>query len=103
MSWSQTMNHDSRPRSIDHLKLDATETPVISSGVAFNLHQNNFIVERLSIHPLALLPGTFDLVITRKYLIAKAPEWHVLYRSTLALQDLKNLQSVLDQLLMWEA
>ena len=36
MSWSQTMNHDSRPISIDHLKLDATETPVISSGVAFN-------------------------------------------------------------------
>lgn len=97
------MNNYSRPRSIESLKIDADKTPEISGGVAFNLHQNNFIVERLSIHPLALLPGTFDLVITRKYLIAKEPEWHVLYRSTLALQDLKNLQSVLDQLLVWEA
>ena len=97
------MNDYSRPRSIESLKIDSDKTPEISGGIAINLHQNNFIVERLSIHPLALLPGTFDLVITRKYLIAKEPEWHVLYRSTLALQDLKNLQSVLDQLLVWEA
>jgi len=100
MSWSQTMNNYSRPRSITNLKLDSAQTPIIPDGVAFNLHNNDFIVEQLSIRPIASLKEHFDLVIARKYLIAKEPEWHVLYRSTLHLQDLKNLQSVLDQLLL---
>lgn len=103
MSWSQTMNNYSRPRSIANLKLDSTQTPTIPGGVAINLHNNDYIIEQLSVLPLASLNEHFDLVIGRKYLIAKEPEWHVLYRSTLHLQDLKNLQSVLDQLLLWEA
>lgn len=97
------MNNYSAPTSVKHLFVNDHLTPIDESGVALNLHSNNFIVERLSIRPLALVAGHFDLVIARKYLIAKKPEWHVLYRSTLDLQDLKNLQSVLDQLLLWKA
>ena len=137
MSWSQTMNNYSRPKSSDDRKywdqimtkfnnqrpanwgqitinsipsnslsepkINCALTPILPGGVAFNLHQNDYIIEQLSIRPLASLHQHFDLVIARKYLIAKEPEWHVLYRSTLHLQDLKNLQSVLDQLLLWEA
>jgi hypothetical protein len=122
MSWSQTMNNYSRPKSsndqnnwgqiminflpsssLSEPEINCALTPILPGGVAFNLHQNDYIIEQLSIRPLASLNEHFDLVIARKYLIAKEPEWHVLYRSTLHLQDLKNLQSVLDQLLLWEA
>ena len=78
-------------------------TPIVSAGVQFNIHSNNYIIERLSIRPLPAVEAHFDLVIDRKYLTAKNPEWQVLYRSMFHLQDLKNLQSVLDQLLLWEA
>lgn len=96
------MNNYSRPRSIEHLHLDSPLIPTIAGGVRFNLHSNDFVIEQLSIRPLDLLEGHFDMVVSRKYLLAKAPEWLVLYRSTLQLQDLKNLQSVLDQLILWE-
>ena len=76
--------------------------PIVSAGVQFNIHSNNYIIERLSIRPLQAVEEHFDLVIDRQYLTAKNPEWHVLYRSMFHLQDLKNLQSVLDQLLIWE-
>lgn len=97
------MNNYSRPRSIANLKIHSTQTPNIKGGVEINLHNNDYIIEQLTIRPLASMNKHFDLVIARKYLIAKEPEWHVLYRSTLHLQDLKNVQSVLDQLLLWWA
>ena len=84
-------------------KINCALTPIVAPPrVQFNIHSNNYIIERLSIRPLEAVQEHFDLVIDRQYLTAKNPEWHVLYRSMFHLQDLKNLQSVLDQLLIWE-
>jgi hypothetical protein len=79
-------------------KINVDLTPIVQ----FNIHSNNYIVERLSIRPLEAVEAHFDFVIERKYLIAQKPDLQVLYRSMFHLQDLKNLQSVLDQLLLWE-
>ena len=90
--------------SLSEPKINCALTPIVAPpGVQLNIHSNNYIIERLSIRPLEAGQEHFDLVIDRKSLTAKNPEWHVLYRSMFHLQDLKNLQSVLDQLLIWEA
>jgi hypothetical protein len=87
------------PSSLPEPKINCALTPIVSAGVEFNLHNNDFIIERLSIRPIDAVKGHFDLAISRKYLIAKVPEWHVIYRSALQRQDLKNLQSALEQVL----
>ena len=103
-NWGQIMINFRRPSSPSEPKINCALTPIVASpGVQFNIHSNNYIIERLSIRPLEAVEEHFDLVIDRKYLIAQNPEWQVLYRSMFHLQDLKNLQSVLDQLLLWEA
>ena len=104
INWGQIMINFRPPRSPSEPKINCALTPIVASpGVQFNIHSNNYIIERLSIRPLEAVEEHFDLVIDRKYLIAQNPEWQVLYRSMFHLQDLKNLQSVLDQLLLWEA
>ena len=103
-NWGQIMINSYPTSSPSEPKINCTLTPIVApTGVQFNIHSNNYIIERLSIRPLEAVQEHFDLVIDRKYLTAKNPEWHVLYRSMFHLQDLKNLQSVLDQLLLWEA
>ena len=103
-NWGQIMNNSHPTSSPSEPKINCALTPIVAPpGVQFNIHSNNYIIERLSIRPLAAVVDHFDLVIDRKYLIAQNPEWQVLYRSMFHLQDLKNLQSVLDQLLLWEA
>jgi len=102
-NWGQIMINFRPPSSPSEPKINCALTPIVSAGVQFNIHSNNYIIERLSIRPLPAVEAHFDLVIDRKYLTAKNPEWQVLYRSMFHLQDLKNLQSVLDQLLLWEA
>ena len=104
INWGQIMINFRPPRSPSEPKINCALTPIVASpGVQFNIHSNNYIIERLSIRPLEAVQEHFDLVIDRKYLTAKNPEWQVLYRSMFHLQDLKNLQSVLDQLLLWES
>jgi len=101
-NWGQIMINSQPPSSLSEPKINCALPSNISDGAQFNIHSNNYIIERLSIRPLRAVEDHFDLVIDRKYLIAKNPEWQVLYRSMFHLQDLKNLQSVLDQLLLWE-
>ena len=72
-----------------------------SSAIGFNIHSNDLYVERISIAPIKALKNSFDLVIGRKYRIAKEPDWVVVYRSTVDIQQLKQLQAVFDQLLIW--
>jgi hypothetical protein len=103
INWGQIMINFRPPSSLSEPKINCALTPIVASpGVQFNIHSNNYIIERLSIRPLQAVEEHFDLVIDRQYLTSKNPEWHVLYRSMFHLQDLKNLQSVLDQLLIWE-
>lgn len=102
INWGQIMINSQPSSSLSEPKINCALTPIVSAGVQFNIHSNNYIIERLSIRPLQAVEEHFDLVIDRQYLTAKNPEWHVLYRSMFHLQDLKNLQSVLDQLLIWE-
>ena len=103
-NWGQIMINSQPPRSPSEPKINCALTPIVAPpGVQFNIHSNNYIIERLTIRPLEAVEEHFDLVIDRKYLVAQNPEWQVLYRSMFHLQDLKNLQSVLDQLLLWEA
>ncbi len=92
------MSNFQSQRSSFEPKINVDLTPIVQ----FNIHSNNYIVERLSIRPLEAVEGHFDFVIERKYLIAQKPDWQVLYRSMFHLRDLKNLQSVLGQLLHWE-
>ena len=103
INWGQIMINSQPSSSLSEPKINCALTPIVASpGVQFNIHSNNYIIERLSIRPLQAVEEHFDLVIDRQYLTAKNPEWHVLYRSMFHLQDLKNLQSVVDQLLIWE-
>jgi hypothetical protein len=73
-----------------------------TSAIGCNLHSNDLFVERISINPIDALKNSFDLVIGRKYRIAKEPEWGVVYRTTVDIEQLKRLQAVFDQLLIWE-
>ena len=95
--WLIMSNFQPQPSSPEP-KINVDLTPIVQ----FNIHSNNYIIERLSIRPLEAVEAHFDFVIERKYLVAQKPDWQVLYRSMFHLQDLKNLQSVLDQLLLWE-
>ena len=72
-----------------------------SNAIGCNLHSNDLYVERISITPINALKNSFDLVIGRKYCIAKEPDWAVVYRITVDIQQLKQLQAVFDQLLIW--
>jgi hypothetical protein len=98
MNKEQMMTDLLHPSSSSEPKINVDLTPIVQ----FNIHSNNYIIERLSIRPLEAVEAHFDFVIERKYLIAQKPDWQVLYRSMFHLQDLKNLQSVLGQLLLWE-
>jgi len=73
-----------------------------TTAIGCNLHSNDLFVERISINPIDALKNSFDVVIGRKYLIAKEPEWVVVYRTTIDMQQLKQFQVVFDQLLIWE-
>jgi hypothetical protein len=90
----------SKPSSPSEPKINCALTPIVSLGAEFNLHSNDFIIERLSIRPIDAVKGHFDLSVSRKYLIAKVPEWQVIYRSMLQKQDLKNLQFALEKVLL---
>ena len=90
----------SKPSSLSEPKINGALTPIVTPLVEVNLHSNDFIVERLSIRPIDAVKGHFDLSISRKYLIAKKPEWQVIYRSMLQRQDLNNLKSALEQVLL---
>ncbi len=101
-NWGQIMINSIPSSSLSEPKINCALTPIVETpivGVEFNLHNNDFIIERLSIRPIDAVKGHFDLAISRKYLIAKVPEWQVIYRSMLQRQDLKNLQSALEQVL----
>jgi len=73
-----------------------------ASAIGCNLHSNDLFVERISIDPIDALKNSFDVVIGRKYRIAKEPEWGVVYRTTVDIEQLKQLQAVFGQLLIWE-
>ena len=73
-----------------------------ASAIGCNLHSNDLFVERISINPIYALKNSFDVVIGRKYRIAKEPEWGVVYRTTVDIEQLKQLQAVFGQLLIWE-
>ena len=99
-NWGQIMINFSKPSSLSEPKINGALNPIVTPLVEVNLHSNDFIIERLSIRPIDAVKGHFDLSISRKYLIAKKPEWQVIYRSMLQRQDLKNLQSALEQVLL---
>ena len=71
-----------------------------ASAIGCNLHNNDLFVERISINPIDTLKNSFDVVIGRKYRIAKEPEWGVVYRTTVGIDQLKQLQAVFGQLLI---
>jgi len=73
-----------------------------SNAIGYNLHSNDLFVERISITPINALKNSFDLVIGRKYRNAKEPEWGVVYRTTVDIEQLKQLQAVFDQPFIWE-
>ena len=88
-------------------KINCALTPIVSppiatTGVELSLHNNNFITERLSIHPVSAVKDHFDLMVSRKYQISKDPEWQVIYRTMLHFDDLKNLQLTLEKLINQE-
>ena len=103
-NWGQIMINFNPNSSLSEPKINCALTPIVSppvatKGVAINLHNNNFITERLSVHPVNAVKDHFDLVVSRKYQIAKDPEWQVIYRTMLHFDDLKNLQLTLEKLI----
>ena len=103
-NWGQIMINFNPNSSQSEPKINCALTPIVSppvatKGVELSLHNNNFITERLSIHPIDAVKGHYDLVVSRKYLIAKNPEWQVIYRTMLHFDDLKNLQLTLEKLI----
>lgn len=71
INWGQIMINSQPSSSLSEPKINCALTPIVSAGVQFNIHSNNYIIERLSIRPLQAVEEHFDLVIDRQYLTAK--------------------------------
>jgi hypothetical protein len=71
-NWGQIMINSYPTSSPSEPKINCALTPIVAPpGVQFNIHSNNYIIERLSIRPLQAVEEHFDLVIDRKYLSTK--------------------------------